>query len=407
MGAASDPQPYRLVVLALGISPPGTMGGNSKIILELIRWLSRSHRCLVLTTQPDTFRLNGVQGPGIEMVVIPPYPRRPYLHHIDMCRYYVHAVRTVFASHAVNAADLVYCTTDLLGEVYPAYALKPEFRYTWIPSFFLFVPSLVENLKKRYGFPVLKYAAYYLYQRLAFLLILARGDLFVITNDADKTYFPRRLRPRVLALYGGVNSEQINHAMRAQPCPVLRYDALFCSRLHPQKGISGLLEIWKAVIKRCPDARLGVIGNGAPEYEAFLKAKAERLGIADRIEWLGYVNNEEKYLLYRQAKIFVHATVYDNNGMVAAEALCSGLPVVLYDLPALRHVYSEGCVKVSPGDAHAYSEAIIRLLTDDAFLDAAKPTPAQIAELLQRWDWPKRASLFDAFLRSREKTTAE
>jgi len=399
MNATLNSNRYRFVVLALGISPPGTMGGNSKIILELIRWLSRDHACLVLTTQPETFSLNRVVGTNIEIISISPYPKRPYLHHVDMCRHYVREVRAVCSRHNVNAGDIVYCTSDALGEVLPGFLLKRLFHFTWVPTLFLFVPSPVENLIRHYGFPVFKYIIYYCYQRLVFLLLLARGDMFVITNNLDKRHFPKRLHPRILAIYGGVNCEQIHRVSLETPQTAMRYDVLFCGRLHPQKGISGLLDIWKNVIAQCPQARLGIIGNGDPGYEAFLRNKAQRLGLVPTMDWLGYINNEDKYRIYRQARIFVHATVYDNNGMVAAEALCSGLPVVLYDLPALRHIYTEGCVKVLEGDQAAFSTAIVTLLRNSAAYEAAKPTPAMIAKLRQHWDWPKRAEIFDAFLR--------
>ncbi len=374
------------------------MGGNSKIILELIRWLARHHSCLVLTTQPETFRENQVTGPAIEMAVLPAYSRDPVIHHIGMCLHYIREVRSVFSRYGVNSRDIVYCTSDGWADVLPGFLLKRQFRYTWVPTFFLFVPSLAENLVRRYGFPVFKYVVYYVYQRVTLLLLLMRGDRFVITNDADRGHFPRRVQPRMLAIYGGVNCEQIRQATIDLPHPTMRYDALFCSRLHPQKGVDGLLDAWRLVREKCPKARLGIIGNGEPAYETYLQDKARRLGLADSIDWLGYVNNVEKFRLYRQARIFVHATIYDNNGMVAAEALCSGLPVVLYDLPALRHVYTRGCLKVPPGDRQAYAEAIITLLTDPETHQKTKPSPEVCAELQVNWDWQKRAELFDAFL---------
>lgn len=397
MRAASETSASRFIVLALGISPPGTMGGNSKITLELIRWLSKSHACLVLTTQPETFRQNQVTGSNIDLVTIPAYPRSSLWHHIDMCRHYVREVRAVFKRCGVNDRDFVYCTSDGLGEDLPGFLLKKEFRFTWVPTLFLFVPSLLVNVRHGYGFPIFKYFIYHVYQWVVFQLILARGDRFVITNDADKACFPARLHPRVFAIYGGVNGDQIDRVRQSQP-PPMRYDALFCGRLHPQKGVSRLLDIWKTVLERCPAARLGIIGNGEPGYERFLKKKARGLGLDQTIDWLGYVNNEEKYRIYRQARVFVHATVYDNNGMVAAEALCSGLPVVLYDLPALRQVYTEGCLKVPPGDQKAYAEAIVSLLTDSDRYRAVKPSPEVSEQLRAYWDWSRRAELFEAFL---------
>ncbi len=147
-------------------------------------------------------------------------------------------------------------------------------------------------------------------------------------------------------------------------------------------------------------ARLTVIGNGAPGYEAYLKTKAERLGIAGTIDWLGYINNEAKYEIYRSAKVMVHPTVFDNNGMVAAEALCSGLPVVMYDLPALREVYTTGCVKVPFGDQARFAAEVSRLLKNPA---AAAPDAGHVAELRAHWGWANRVKCFAAFL---QKTMA-
>ena len=129
-------------------------------------------------------------------------------------------------------------------------------------------------------------------------------------------------------------------------------------------------------------------------------AGVERLGIADTIEWLGYVNNEAKFRIYSESRVFVHPTVFDNNGMVAAEALCTGLPVVMQDLPALRDVYTTGCLKVPFGDRNAFAEAVVSLLTDPAKYAATAPTSDQLAALRAHWKWESRAAKFDRWLDS-------
>ena len=390
----------RFIICALGISSPGSMGGNSKIALELIRTLARQYPVVVITTADKlpTFEQNITLTGAIRIYTVPKFGKNPMPHPLQEGLHYTRKIRPVLAEINANENDILYSCSDFLLDVLPAFLNKPEFRFTWMPTLFLFVPFVVENIRRRYQFPVLKYLIYYFWQRIIFQLIKTRGDLFVITNDCDKKQFPRRLQARVFAFYGGVNSEQVRKACLSFSGCAKRYDALFCSRLHPQKGISSLLNIWKVVAERCPGARLGIIGNGDFRYETFLKDKARRLGVDAAVDWLGYINNEEKYHLYQQARIFVHATVYDNNGMVAAEALCSGLPVVLYDLPALRHVYTQGCLKVPPNDQKAYAEAIVTLLTVPATYRSVKPSPETCEYLLAEWDWPRRAEIFDAFM---------
>ena len=302
-------------------------------------------------------------------------------------------VRALFRTLHVAQADIVWGISEFHADVLPLYALQGEFGFRWLPSVFLFVPSPLENMRQNYGFPAFKYFVYWIYQRWLFGKMKKRALAFVVTNDVDKVRFPDRFANRLFAYYGGVNVEQIPSVPEKKT-----RDVVFCSRLHPQKGIDGFLDVWKTVRMACPAARLTVIGNGAPDYEVHLKDKAERLGIADSIDWLGYVNNEAKYEIYASAKVFVHPTVFDNNGMVAAEALCSGLPVVMFDLPALRDVYTTGCVKVSQGDKAAFADKVVRLLSDPACYAKVVPTPSQIAELRAEWDWPRRAERFRAFL---------
>ena len=384
----------RLVVIALGITPPGTMGGNSKIILEILRNLPASIPCLVVTSKPESFAENEIHDrPGLSIATVPIYPRNERLHHLGACLHAVRTIRQAFETHGIGADDVVYCVSDFMPDVLPAFLLQRRLGFTWLPSFFLFVPTVFENIRRRYGFPVLKYFIYYLYQRITRAMMLARCSGVVVTNTSDIDRFPTRLHPNILAIYGGVNVEQIPDGAHDDA----DYDAVFCSRLHPQKGIDRLLDVWRRVVDEFPSAKLAIIGNGEPTYERKLHEKARRLGIESNLAWLGYVNHESKFAIYRRAKMLLHATVYDNNGMVAAEALCSGLPVVLYDLPALRHVYDVGCLKVPEGDTRQYAASVLRMLGEPDFAARIRPTPEQVADLREHWCWRNRTKIFVEF----------
>jgi len=74
------------------------------------------------------------------------------------------------------------------------------------------------------------------------------------------------------------------------------------------------------------------------------------------------------------------------------------LPVVMYDLPALREVYTTGCVKVPFGSKRVFAEVVCRLLEDTAYYSSMAPTADQITALREHWDWPNRAKCFSDFL---------
>lgn len=372
------------------------MGGNSKIILEMLRHRPEDLECLVVTPKSETFSENRLNSGGtLKIASIPEYGKSERTHYFGTCRHLYHNVKRVFEENRVGPGDVVYCVSDFGADVVPACRLCRELGFTWIPSFFLFVPFIFENLKNHYGFPPLKYLVYYLYQKHILRMMEKRAHGVVITNEVDKKRFSPRLQEHALAIYGGVNVEQIPSVRGA-----IRYDAVFCSRLHPQKGISGLLNIWARVVAEHPPALLAIIGNGEPQYESHLREKARLLGIDGNVKWLGYVNNEAKYEIYGKSRFLVHSTVYDNNGMVAAEALCTGLPVVMYDLPALREVYKEGCVKVPCFDQAVYAETVLRLLGDEEELARVRPSESEVARLRGHWNWKARSDLFYEFMRS-------
>jgi glycosyltransferase involved in cell wall biosynthesis len=385
----------RFVAIAVGIGPPGTMGGNTKILLEVVRNFPESVECLVITSKPETFAANGVlPREGLRIVSVPALGKPETYHPFASAWHYTKWMRPVFLENKLGTGDVVFCVSDFFCDFIPAFIFQKRLGFAWLPSFFLFVPTVFENLRKRYGFPVFRYIAAYLQQRFTRRLALMRCAGAVVTNEMDAAQFPARLRERVFAAYGGVNVEQISGAVEGG----VRYDVVFCGRLHQQKGIEGLLDIWRLVIDVLPDARLGVIGNGDPAFERRLHEKAVRLRLDRNIEWLGYVNHEAKYRVYKRSSVFVHPTVYDNNGMVAAEALCSALPVVMYDLPLLRHVYQEGCVKVPERDRRGFAACIVRLLSDPDFYQSVRPTESQIGQLRDRWRWENRARLFIDFV---------
>ncbi|MGI5900793.1 MAG: glycosyltransferase family 4 protein, partial [Christensenellales bacterium] len=315
--------------------------------------------------------------------------------HIKACKHFTKHVDEVLQKNNIRESDLVYCVSDFGVDVLPAFRLQKKYNFIWTPSFYLFVPFIYENILKRYGFPPVKYLIYYFYQRIMLRLIEKRAWGVIITNEADKKYFSPRLQNNSLPIYGGVNIEQI-----CETSKVTKYDAIFCSRLHPQKGVSGLLDVWKKVVTTKPEVLLGIIGNGEQKYEKLLKMKAKKLDIIDNIEWLGYVNNEAKYELYAQSRLFLHPTIYDNNGMVAAEALCSGLPVIMYDLPALRNVYKEGCVKVPCFNKLAYADAILRILSDKNETTEIQPDNIEVMNLRNYWSWSNRATIFYSYFDS-------
>lgn len=98
---------------------------------------------------------------------------------------------------------------------------------------------------------------------------------------------------------------------------------LAVGRLEPQKDYPTLLNAFAQL----PKSRLLIAGKGS--LCDHLQQLTETLGIADRVQFLGVRNDVEQ--LYHQADAFVLASEYEGYGLVIAEAMASGLPVVVTD----------------------------------------------------------------------------
>lgn len=120
------------------------------------------------------------------------------------------------------------------------------------------------------------------------------------------------------------------------PCGNALRRVLFVSRMHPKKGVMELVEAWKLVVSRqssvvsrwvC-ELVYTVNGELAKEYEAKVKARVKELGLEDQFVFTGALNDDEKWKAYGRADLFVLPTYSENFGIVVAEALWAGVPVI-------------------------------------------------------------------------------
>lgn len=102
---------------------------------------------------------------------------------------------------------------------------------------------------------------------------------------------------------------------------------LFLSRIHPKKGLPFLLRAWQKVAARHPEWEVVIAGIDELDHQAEMQALAAALGL-DRLHWVGPVHGAAKTALYRSADLFVLPTHAENFGLVIAEALAHGVPVI-------------------------------------------------------------------------------
>jgi Glycosyltransferase len=138
------------------------------------------------------------------------------------------------------------------------------------------------------------------------------------------------------------------------------------ARLSNIKGVDLLLDSYSSVYKEIPDSILVIIGDGNCRVE--LEAKTRKLGINDRVIWMGKQSPEETIILEQVFDICVCPSRYEGFGLIALEALSSGIPVVGFKVGGLPEVVGDmvNGILVSPGDVTGLAQTCSMLLDDKA-----------------------------------------
>jgi glycosyltransferase involved in cell wall biosynthesis len=146
---------------------------------------------------------------------------------------------------------------------------------------------------------------------------------------------------------------------------------LFVGRLAEKKGVAYLLEAMPSILRRFPDARLQIIGDGP--LRGPLELQAALSGVAGRVEFLGGLPGQRLPAYYRAADVFIAPSIVagggdtESFGVVIAEAMATGCPVVASDVGGIRDlVTAETGILVPQRDPAAIAAAVADLLDDDA-----------------------------------------
>lgn len=135
-------------------------------------------------------------------------------------------------------------------------------------------------------------------------------------------------------------------------------------RLKRYKRVELALEAFARIAAGAPEARLVVAGTG--DHRERLEAHAERLGIADRTEFPGWVADDEKWRLLRRAWAVLYTSPKEGWGFASIEAQRVGTIAIVSDAPGLRDTVVDGETgRVVPhGDVDALAAAIEDAMED-------------------------------------------
>lgn len=177
---------------------------------------------------------------------------------------------------------------------------------------------------------------------------------------ADMEHFYRLPRAKIRVAPLGVERKFFEIAGSRSPEPFL----LSVSTLHPHKNLDRLLRAFAQFRRRRPEFRLviaGLRGFDAPNLE---KAR-EALGLAEAVEFTGWIPRDKLYELYARAHAFVYPSTFEGFGLPVLEAMAAGVPAACSRIEPLASTAGDAVLMFDPADDTALLDAIIRLTTDE------------------------------------------
>lgn len=143
---------------------------------------------------------------------------------------------------------------------------------------------------------------------------------------------------------------------------------LFVGTLEPRKNLPLLVEAF-ARVRQQLEVQLVIVGA-----RGWLDQSTDAARGADATHFVGWLDEDDLAVLYSHAGVLALPSLYEGFGLPVLEAMACGAPVVSSNAGPLPEVAGDAAVLLPPEDAHMWSEALLRVLTD----------PARAAELSRR-----------------------
>jgi len=177
-------------------------------------------------------------------------------------------------------------------------------------------------------------------------------------------------------------AEDLRQALGISNAPLLMY----VGNLESYQGIDMLLDSFRLVHARAPEARLVIIGGKAEDINRY-RHRAEAMGLGDTTHFVGPrpVNALDKYL--RQADILVSPRIHGTNTpMKVYSYLGSGRAIVATDLPTHSQVMDESTAVLAEPEPKPFAESLIALIENPDERRRIGVNAARLAA--EKYSWP-------------------
>ena len=166
---------------------------------------------------------------------------------------------------------------------------------------------------------------------------------------------------------------------------------LFVGRHVFEKGVHLLIDAVPGIVSGYNNTKVIIAGIGPMTEE--LKEKVRKMGLSDKVVFLGYMDDDTKNKLYKVADVAVFPSLYEPFGIVALEAMAAGCPVVVSDTGGLAELvdHKYNGMKMINGLTESLKDNVLALLYDEELARYVKKNAENTVS--EKYTWSKVAKL--------------
>lgn len=212
--------------------------------------------------------------------------------------------------------------------------------------------------------------------------IYRQTPMLVVSPSSQRELIARGMNPASLEIvYNGVDATcyRPNIAPKSDT-PLIGY----LGRIKRYKSVQHLIEALPQVLKKIPEAKLVILGDG--DYLPALRQKSQELGLENHVKFTGFIGEADKIKFLNQMWVCVNPSPKEGWGVSVIEANACGTPVIAADSPGLRDsVVNEQTGWLFPyGNIHALADKIVALIQQP---EIRRQFSLQARAWAEKFDW--------------------
>ena len=286
-----------------------------------------------------------------------------------------------FTRRFKNKFDGVYSISTVLDLLlFPYFLKKIDKRLKWTAVFDNTVPFIYM------GNILIRFLAWFFY-RFSLLLLKDADYLFAVRPELKEYLLGKGFKHDRLVVTG--NAIEIGFIKSAQKEDRYNIDALYIGRINELKGIYDMLKVLEIVKVIYPDFQLALMGTGDRQTMIKYKKKIEEMGLTANIQFLGYKTGLTKFSIIKSSKCFWFLSHTESFPVAPLEAVCCGLPAIVYDLEAYKMYTNKEMMILKRKDYVAAAKKVLEIFKEGNFDNSAGK------KLFQKisWSWDKIAAI--------------